>query len=769
MRVFRDSYFRTCLRALVCAVLAGTAACSVYDPELTQSRQNAVQVSAGRGASDASSECGQANGSCARAHASATCVNGVCLIVSCDTPYADCDDNPDNGCEADLSSTDHCGLCYAACNLNHARARCDNGRCTLDACESGYESCDDNGSNGCERGINSVRDCGKCNLTCGKPAHGTAGCNAGQCGVGQCEPGFGDCNGNPRDGCEQALTDIAHCGSCQSSCQLPHVARSLCENGSCVVRGCEPGWEDCNGKPEDGCEADLASAATCGVCGRACALPHVSRGLCSAVNGTPQCQIDKRCDEGQGSCDSSLRGCQAGYADCDGKPENGCETPLDRLNSCGSCGKSCVEEHASSACENGRCVVRECDPGYARCADGGACQSLLSDPKNCGACGKVCDGATPQCTGGRCTAQSCGAERADCDAQANNACETSLNDTRNCGGCGIGCATRPHASASCQSGQCRLGPCESGWADCDGDARNGCEVALDGLDDCGACNKPCSVAHGEARCAAGTCQVARCEAGREDCNDDVADGCEVDLSLPDNCGSCGTSCRGLPNVAASSCSAEGCGVQCANQRADCDRQLQNGCEADLSAAQSCGGCGRDCTALSNVTSARCQEGSCRELVCEAGSGDCNDEAADGCERSLRTASDCGACDAPCAPAHAQADCSTGKCRASKCDSGYGDCDGDAKNGCETLLSSSQHCGACGKSCAGGARCTNGTCGCIADEDCGSGQACCEGKCVSTAGTCFPWPCIPGTDLSANRANCGGCGALCLTWCCGALL
>jgi len=32
--------------------------------------------------------------------------------------------------------------------------------------------------------------------------------------------------------------------------------------------------------------------------------------------------------------------------------------------------------------------------------------------------------------------------------------------------------------------------------------------------DRGACNKPCSVAHGEARCSARKCQVARCEAER---------------------------------------------------------------------------------------------------------------------------------------------------------------------------------------------------------------------------------------------------------------
>ena len=745
--------------------------CSVYDPELAESRQSvhATTAQAGSGADGGNDDCRYASGSCTRPNALATCVNSACLIVSCDTPWADCDDNPNNGCEADLSSTAHCGLCNAACKLSHAGARCESGRCTLERCESDYADCDENPNNGCERAINSVRDCGQCGRSCGKPARASAACNMGDCGVGQCDPGYGDCNHESKDGCEQPLNDVAHCGSCETNCKLAHVAKSQCENGNCVVTGCEPGWEDCNGKPEDGCEANLTGADSCGACGRACLLPNAARSTCGEVDGKAQCQIDKRCEESQPDCDLTLRGCAAGYADCDDKPENGCETNLSRLNSCGACDESCVAEHATTACEEGKCVTKACDEGYARCSERGGCQSLLNDPKNCGACGKVCDADKPQCSGGRCTSQTCDGRRADCDGQANNQCETDLNDARSCGGCGIACDAPAHTSPQCRNGRCQRGSCQEGWADCDGDPRNGCEVQLTGLNDCGACNQPCAVPHGEPRCEQGACKVVGCDDGRADCNQLAADGCEVDLRLPDNCGGCGMTCRGLPNVAATSCGKAGCEVQCQDLRADCDGQLQNGCEADLTGAASCGSCGRNCTTLRNVTSARCSEGACRELTCAAGTADCNGDPADGCERSLRTQTDCGACDQPCAPAHAQADCSTGQCRAGKCDSGFGDCDGDVKNGCETLLNSTSHCGACGKACAAGATCNNGVCGCTTDQDCGMGQSCCDGKCAGTLGTCFVWPCIPGTDLSENRPNCGGCGALCLAWCCGNLL
>ncbi|HTU60272.1 MAG TPA: hypothetical protein VMF89_17600, partial [Polyangiales bacterium] len=137
--------------------------------------------------------------------------------------------------------------------------------------------------------------------------------------------------------------------------------------------------------------------------------------------------------------------------------------------------------------------------------------------------------------------------------------------------------------------------------------------------------------------------------------------------------------------------------------------------------------------------------------------------------ALNTASDCGACDKPCAMAHAEGDCSDQTCRTGTCDEGFADCDSDAQNGCETALNDVAHCGSCDTVCAGGTACVNGACGCNEDAQCASGQACCDGRCVGAEGTCYPWPCIPGTDLTKNTLNCGSCGSLCLGWCCGDLL
>lgn len=106
------------------------------------------------------------------------------------------------------------------------------------------------------------------------------------------------------------------------------------------------------------------------------------------------------------------------------------------------------------------------------------------------------------------------------------------------------------------------------------------------------------------------------------------------------------------------------------------------------------------------------------LMCEAGSGDCDKDPANGCETSLTTTTDCGACGNPCNLANVVEPCATGKCEIGTCMSPWDNCDGVAVNGCEAnLLTDSSNCGVCGKTCMGGApSCANGACiaGCVPD-------------------------------------------------------
>ncbi|WP_437967366.1 hypothetical protein WMF04_48795 [Sorangium sp. So ce260] len=86
--------------------------------------------------------------------------------------------------------------------------------------------------------------------------------------------------------------------------------------------------------------------------------------------------------------------------------------------------------------------------------------------------------------------------------------------------------------------------CPEGFADCDGDAENGCEAALEtSVESCGACGARCAGGDGAtALCSAGACALA-CDAGRADCDGDAGNGCEARVSEdPRHCGACGVTC-----------------------------------------------------------------------------------------------------------------------------------------------------------------------------------------------------------------------------------
>src|ERR1043165_896357 len=72
---------------------------------------------------------------CTRENAVTACVDGTCLLVQCIEGFVDCDGHTDNGCEATLDSTEHCGICNAPCELANAETRCNAGTCELEACK----------------------------------------------------------------------------------------------------------------------------------------------------------------------------------------------------------------------------------------------------------------------------------------------------------------------------------------------------------------------------------------------------------------------------------------------------------------------------------------------------------------------------------------------------------------------------------------------------------------------------------------------------------
>jgi len=155
------------------------------------------------------------------------------------------------------------------------------------------------------------------------------------------------------------------------------------------------------------------------------------------------------------------------------------------------------------------------------------------------------------------------------------------------------------------------------------------------------------------------------------------------------------------------------GMPCATGRDDCDGDATNGCEADLTSVTHCGACGVACTAGANAASS-CQRGRCVQQ-CAEGFGDCDNNPDNGCETDVRVSpSHCGRCGVACTASGATPTCRAGVCGVSMCAAGRGDCDGVEGNGCETVLAEDvRHCGACGRMCAvgnGTPSCNAGVCG-----------------------------------------------------------
>jgi hypothetical protein len=322
----------------------------------------------------------------------------------------------------------------------------------------------------------------------------------------------------------------------------------------------------------------------------------------------------------------------------------------------------CADAGADNVCDlaTGRCVgctvapdscapTQHCDPMARRCVDGchrdEGCAATPATPR-CDTARNACVACTAdtQCAAGqRCVANACvlgcSPERAcpGADTCCDGACVNTASSAAHCGACGAACMSANGAPA-CVSSRCTVGRCDTGFGDCDNDSANGCEVALGtATAHCGMCGNACRAgANATATCAAGRCGL-RCGEGFGDCDGDAANGCEVNLGTSaTHCGACGTACPMGSNGSAV-CAAGRCGLRCAEGFGDCDGNAANGCEANLNtSAMTCGACGTRCDTGTACTAGRCGCPGLRGTLC---GGVCRDLASDRLN--------CGACGQTC--------------------------------------------------------------------------------------------------------------------------
>jgi hypothetical protein len=352
--------------------------------------------------------------SCTAPHSVSVCQSGQCFVTMCLAGYRDCDQSALNGCEIAPDDVNHCGSCERACKISDAEPVCSKGQCVVGKCAAGYADCDMDGLS-CETRTNTLENCGGCGVTCTNVPNAVPTCATGSCGVGSCKAGFGDCDGNPANGCEQSLDTLAHCAACNSVC-----TKASCGGGVCTAADCSamPGRADCD-RDEASCEIDLRSDVNnCGACGYQCKF---------ATGVTPHATLG--C--GTGGC---VANCDAGWGDCDGNYANGCEQQLNTLSNCGACLNACSIAHATASCSSGSCAVTTCATDWGDCdGDKKSCETQLNVANHCGSCSMVCNlpNAVEGCGGSAgarvCTIASCDANWADCDTSAANGCE---RDTR---------------------------------------------------------------------------------------------------------------------------------------------------------------------------------------------------------------------------------------------------------------------------------------------------------------------------------------------------
>jgi hypothetical protein len=101
--------------------------------------------------------------------------------AGCPTGTAECDGNPNTPCETSLALPTSCGGCNTSCNPQNGTVHCDAAtyRCVVDSCSTGYDNCDNDGSNGCEsRLTDNPNHCGQCGRSCGGGTCTTSLCSA---------------------------------------------------------------------------------------------------------------------------------------------------------------------------------------------------------------------------------------------------------------------------------------------------------------------------------------------------------------------------------------------------------------------------------------------------------------------------------------------------------------------------------------------------------------------------------------------------------------